>query len=270
MMLNLIKYEFLRKQKQIIMFFSILVFLELGILFGIYKGGQWAALSIAFIFVMLSSSVLVVFIDTLRSYSVDLNEKQGYSLFLTPTNGYKIIGSKAIVSLIELAFVVLVVFGLMVINFEVTKSLYYDSVSELTSIIIDFVKSQNIIPTIGQTSLLVITSTLEWFSVIMIAILAMTLRKTILSNSKIGWFISFVFFIAIYSGMEILNALALTAFGFIGDMNNIITISSSQTDITIVSDIIYKYFKLACILFPIYISLLFYFSGRLLNKRVDL
>ncbi|PKM50157.1 MAG: hypothetical protein CVV02_12915 [Firmicutes bacterium HGW-Firmicutes-7] len=269
-MMKLIKYEILRKQNNIFIAIAILAFLELGILFGLYKGGQWLTLSVFFIFIMVTCGILTVFIDTVRSYSFDLNQKQGYSLFLTPTSGYKIIGAKGLVSLIELLTVVLVVFGLMVINFQFTKYLYYDSVNEVTAQIIRFINESNILPSLSQTFLFVTASTFEWFTVIMIAILAITLRKTILSDSKIGWIISLAFFIALYTAMELINATALASFGFIGDMTDLTRISSTTPDPSIITGYIYKYLGISSILFPIYIGILFYFSGKLLNKRVDL
>lgn len=267
-MLTLMKYEILRKQKGIFMFLSILAFLELGILFGIYKGGQWAALSISFIFVLVAGGLVMVFVDTLRSYSKDLNEKQGYSLFLTPSSGYKIIGSKSLISLIELVSVTLIIFALMFLNFQFTKSLYYDSVNALMQQIILFTKATPFIPSIGQTLLVIFTSIFEWFTVIMIAILSMTLRKTILSNSKYGWLISFIFFILIYSAMELINTFVLSGFGFIGDISQLSTLA--QPDPELIKTFVYKCFKIACVLYPIYIGILYYFSGMLLNKRVDL
>ncbi|PKM93342.1 MAG: hypothetical protein CVU84_16115 [Firmicutes bacterium HGW-Firmicutes-1] len=269
-MIKLIKYELLRKQNNIFISLIILAFLELGILFGIYKGGEWILLSMVFIFTMIAGGILMVFIDTIRSYSFDLNQKQGYSLFLTPTSGYKIIGSKGLVSLIELLFVVIVVFGLMFLNFQFTKTLYYDQINQVSGEIFHVIKQSNVLPSLGQFFLFVTASTFEWFTVIMIAILAITLRKTILSDSKIGWIISLVFFIAIYSLMEIINATALASFGFIGDMNEMVQLSSTTPDPSVITEYIYKYLRIACALFPIYIGVLFYFSGKLLNKRVDL
>lgn len=266
-MLRLIKYEIMRKRKLIIASVAVLIFIELGILFGIYKGDQWSALSIFLIFIMIFSSIIIVFVDTIRSYSFDLNNKQGYSLFLTPTSGYKIIASKALVSLLELITVVFVVFVLMYLNFQFTKFLYFDSVNQLTLDMIQAIKETSFLPTLPQFSLFIAASTFQWFTVIMIAILAMTIRKTILSQSKVGWLISLAFFIALYSLIEVINVTALTSFGLV---NDIIKMSNINTDPTYFSSYIFKYVGISAVLYPIYISVLFFLSGFFLNKRVDL
>lgn len=266
-MFKLIKYEFLKKQKFLFATIAGLIFMELGILFGIYKGGQWSALSIFLIFIMISGIVLLVFIDTVRSYSFDLNNKQGYSLFLTPVSGYKIIASKALVSLIELLLGVFVVFILMYLNFSFTKFLYFDSTNQLVKDMIMAIKESAILPTLPQISLFITASAFQWFTVIMIAILAMTIRKTILSQSKFGWLISLVLFIALYSLIETINVAALTSFGLFSD---IIEMANIQADPTYFSSYIFKYVGISAILYPIYISILFFLSGMFLNKRVDL
>lgn len=268
-MLKLMKYELLRKQRILIISTSILFFIELAILFGIFKGGGWSALAILLIFMMIFGVILFVFVDSIRSYSVDLNQKEGYSLFLTPTSGYKIIGSKAIISFIELIFFVVIVFGLMVLNYKFTQFLYPDAFSKVVTPLFDTLKQMYSIPKLTELFFIILVYVFEWFAVIMIAILAMTLRKTILSNSKLGWLISLIFFVVIYSTMETITMLVLAPFGFFNEILDLSRMNMNAATPTFNFDI-YRYLGISACIYPIYLAIFFFFSGKLLNKRVDL
>lgn len=270
-MLKLMKYELLKKSKLMIISASVLFLMEIAILFGIYKGGGWAVLSIFLIFFMIFGVIIFVFVDSIRSYSSDLNQKEGYSLFLTPTSGYKIIGSKAIMSFVELLLFTVIVFVFMVLNFQVTKALYPAPFQEVITPLFEALKQMYKIPNVFELFLMVLVYVFEWFSIIMIAILAMTLRKTILSNSKVGWLLSLIFFVVIYSTMETISMVALAPFGFYNELLNFFqTSSSATTDIPTFTFNIFKYVGVAACLYPIYLGTFFFFAGKLLNKRVDL
>ncbi len=272
-MLNLLKYELLRKSRILIISVIILLLVECGILFGIYKGGGWSALAILLIFLMTSGTILFVFIDSVRSYSTDLNQKEGYSLFLTPTSGYKIIGSKAIISFVELIVMVAIVFGFMVINLKFTQSLYTEAFEAVITPLFEALEKLYTIPSLFELFLVVMVYVFEWFAVIMIAILSMTLRKTILSSSKLGWLISLIFFVVIYSAMETITMVVLAPFGFVNEIFDMSRLGMQANSSTVPPNFtfdIFKYIGISACLYPIYLSVLFFFSGKLLNKRVDL
>ncbi|MBC7960204.1 MAG: hypothetical protein H7X94_10085 [Vallitaleaceae bacterium] len=268
-MLKLLKYEFYRKLKMFIIAASILVFAEGVVLFGIFKGGGWTILSFLTTFFMISGVVLFVFIDSIRTYSSDLNQKEGYSLFLTPTSGYKIIGSKAIMSFLELLVFVTIVFAMMVLNFEVTKFMYKDVVQSILDPMFEALKTVYTIPNLFEIIMIVLVYVFEWFAVIMIAILSMTLRKTILANSKLGWLISLVFFVVLYSTMETITMFVLAPFGFYREIIDLIQTSTQFAPSQFTFNI-FKYVGVAACMYPLYLGILFYFSGKLLNQRVDL
>lgn len=110
-MLNLIKYELLRRQKLLLIAVVVLVMIQGGILFSLYKGGGFVILAIMLFFLLIYGSLIMVIVDTIRCYSIDLNQTQGYMLFLTPNSGHKIILSKIFTAIIILIGVSAVVFG---------------------------------------------------------------------------------------------------------------------------------------------------------------
>lgn len=273
-MLKLIKYEILRKQKLLLIAFVILALMEAAILLGIHKGGNLAAMAIMLIVFMCVGVFLFVLIDCIRSYSSDLNQKQGYMLFMTPTRGHKIIGSKVIVGFVELLIFGLIVFGFMVLNFIVTKNLYLDTMDKsLTEMISTLKEIYSVaIPSIWNILVMIIEQMLEWFALIITIFFAITLRKTILSQTKFGGIISFVLFIGIYSAMGGLNMAVMATTGIWGDYMQLIN-TATQTDTMnfhSLTTILTKFIAVSGGMYFIFIGIFYYISGKLLDKRVDL
>ncbi|MDA3847147.1 MAG: hypothetical protein PF505_11495 [Vallitaleaceae bacterium] len=95
-MLNLLKYEFLRRKNVLAITGIFMVIAEIIILLGINKRGALLGVAIVLILLMIIGVTVLIFAEAIRSYSTDLNQKQGYMLFMTPNSGYKILGSKMI------------------------------------------------------------------------------------------------------------------------------------------------------------------------------
>ena len=109
-MLNLIKYEFIRKYRLVSMILITMLALNLFLLTRGVGGSM--------LFLVLSPIVLYVFYlaDIIKMYSDDLNKKTGYMLFMTPNSGYKIISSKLLAAILEGFALVLIYFIFILIN----------------------------------------------------------------------------------------------------------------------------------------------------------
>lgn len=269
-MLKLMKYEFLRRQRVFLIALVILLFIEGAIIFCIYKGNAWIALGIILGLLLCYGSVLFVFIDSIASYSMDLNQKSGYSLFLTPTSGYKIIASKALISFIELLIVIGIVFGFVFLDIKFIDLRYSDQISEMTKAMIAGLKEVGFIPEIKVIVATVFVFFLEWFNMIMVAILAMTIRKTLLSNIKLGWLISFIFFIAIYTTLSTITMAVIMPLGYFSDMMELMNLEAAGHVPNLKDFNIFKYILASICLYAVYLPSLFFFSGKLLGKNVDL
>ena len=89
-MLKLIKYELKRKYKSTLLAFIILMVIELITVLTLYKQPLLLFLTMGFTFLMMYGIPIYIFIDSSRSYSIDLTQKQGYMIFLTPIKIYSI------------------------------------------------------------------------------------------------------------------------------------------------------------------------------------
>jgi len=273
-MLKLLKYEFLRRRKVIAMTAAFMVLAEVIILLGINKRGALLGVAIVLILLMVIGVTVLIFAEAIRSYSTDLNQKQGYMLFLTPNSGYKILGSKMIINGITLLVFSTVTFLFMYLNFLYAKGLYFTNSTGEFKQIVDALGEiyGGAIPGPLAIFLLYMVQLIEWFGYIMVAILAITLRKTLFAQSRHGGLLSFVVFIIVYGIMQTINFFILAGYGLANKyMDGINTmIESDVFDSSLYFGIIRNYIILAIVLWLIYITVYYFISARLLNKRVDL
>lgn len=276
-MLKLMKYEFLRRKTLLIVVLSVLFAMEALTAFGIYKGVGWLGLSITLISIMCIGVPIFVFFDSISTYYSDLKNKHGYMLFLTPNNGFKIIGSKLIIGVIEaIIFTSLVVF-FMYINFEITHAMYLSEVNDFTigfSQVISELKEQ--FPySFWQVALVsIISFLLSWFSTILMAILSITISKTILSNNRHNWVVSIGVFIGISFLLQVISMLVMTPFGFYNDIFTFGVQSNFEAYNPMlasqINNLLWKSLLVGTGLNLIYMAAFYFVSGTLLNKRIDL
>jgi hypothetical protein len=279
-MLNLIKYEIDRRRKAILTFLAIVIVVQSLIIFGFYRGGGWIALSVFSIVLITISVYLFMIFDGIRTYYSDLNRSEGYMLFLTPNSGYKIIASKLVVNFFELVLFVFAAVVMLLLDYFIIKNLFIDSGSvELKQFFYALAEAnKDVIPSIGHIFLYFFTTAIQWFNIIVMAILAITLTKTILSNTRYSWLISIGLYIAISIGIQFLSMGVTAAFGIYSDIKTLINFvvrvgpeqQFSIEPMPTIGDVVYKYTAVMTALYIIYISVFYYLSGWLLDKRIDL
>ena len=114
-MLKLIKFEIMRKKMVFLIAGALTVLGQLFAMFQYYKLDEtvrnYAGEEIFTIFMSFTifGFGLLYFIDLILLIKDDLFKQEGYMLFMTPHNGYKILGSKLIFALLE-GFVIAVVY----------------------------------------------------------------------------------------------------------------------------------------------------------------
>jgi len=191
-MLNLIKYEFIRKYRLISMILITILAINLFLLTRGVGGSM--------LFLVLSPIVLYVFYlaDIIRTYSDDLNKKTGYMLFMTPNSGYKIISSKLLTAVIEGFALLLVYFILILINGtyiiiskgnEIDYSQIIKAVDNLLSGSLGF--------NLGHVLVFLLAALAFLIAFITTVYTAMTIRKSIFSEIKFGGLFSFIIFLLI-------------------------------------------------------------------------
>lgn len=246
-MIKLMKYEFLRKIKNLGIGLIILFIIELATLYTIYRGPSSLGYTLALTALMMVGVYIFLIIDSIIMYSSDLYKKPGYMLFLTPNSSSKIIGSKLLVSVSEAAIFLSLVFGSQFINYKIIYDKYLNSPQAQT--ILDALNTIfNLQTHIKDLLFIIFIFILSWFSLITIIYLAITLRKTILSNIKAGGLFSFIFFVVIETVVTYCHSLLVS-------QNMSITHASSTISI---------------IYYSVVIVIMFVTSSTLLSKGVDL
>lgn len=265
-MLKLIKYEFIKKSK------LLLILLVTAILANIGIGIAFKEAGIA-LFLGLSSIALVILYlyELIRTYSDDLNKKTGYMLFMTPNSGYKIIGSKLIFIITEglilfLSYFIFLFFNMMVMALKATGdfSLIMKGIGEMIEgfnsvVIMQFGMN------LGDILLIVIMLLVSVIVFALIVYSAMTIRKSIFSNTKFGGLLSFIIFVA-------LNFIYGKLTNFIGEAFQFDVITKQINDMTVTypSSSMFRIFGVMIVFNIIVSAVLMLTSGYLIEKKINL
>ncbi len=195
-MLKLLKYEILKQKSSKLMLGAFLLIFEAVYLIGIL-GDIDAMLSLGIIGLSITAfaGFVVVALEAIVTYQKDLNEKQGYMVFMTPHSEASILGAKILSSI--LTIVVWTVFICLLAFLDITiLSFSFGVVQELIEFIRDLGSAFYGI-TISWTSALysAVYVVLEWINILLAAFFAITLAHTFLHSRKYSGLISFVIFI---------------------------------------------------------------------------
>ena len=183
-MLNLIKYEFMKKYK---MFMAILITTLLANAFFTIKFGELGFGPLA---AFLAIGLLILYVvDVIQMYNKDIFKKTGYMVFMTPNSGYKVIISKIITALIEGFLLLFFYLAVLTLNNVILYGDISDVVILNMSIPLD---------TFFQYLLTaLITAILYLVQLIMVVYAAITLGKSIFANAKYKGLICFGIFLVI-------------------------------------------------------------------------
>jgi hypothetical protein len=254
-MLNLIKYEFVKKNK--IYAITLIMTIVINILL-ITRGAAGSSIFLAF-FPMVMAVFYIV--DILKMYSDDLNKKSGYMLFMTPNSGYKIIVSKLITAVVEGFAILLLYFIYILINgsyiiytagIDINYNEIINAVNGLLSGSFGF--------NLGHIFMFLITGLLFLISFLTTAYTAMTIRKSIFSEVKFGGALSFIIFIVINWGISSISS----------EFFNLLTpVYDSFSANPSASELVYILFPINVVSI-IQIIILTFCSGYLLEQKINL
>ncbi len=266
-MLKLMKYEWLRRRKLLSIILICFAFLEGVSIYGMYRGEGWLVLTFFIMFALFFVAMLLPLIDAIANYYSDFKNTHGYMLFLTPNNGFSLVGSKALFALIELLLSLGIVGGILVANYHIAGAFGHEGIVRQ----IDSIWS-NIVQITGSTTMatksiiyFISYSFVQYFNTIMLALTALTIGKTLLSGKSYNWLAALAMYIALVIGVQVLQFLILTAFGFVGDLLTVIDTPTDQLPAQML-----KYLFIEFGLQIIWITGGYVTSSLLLNKRIDL
>ena len=182
---KLIKYEFRKQLLSKIVVACVIGGLEAFFFLGLIVGNDnWIGTAMG-LFIMAAVFSLIYFsFEAIVTYSNDLKTKQSYMIFLTPCNMFQVVGAKLITTIVQIVLVggaylaVGVVNGLIIVArygtlrqlIEIITELF-DTISGLEIRLMDIV-------------FLIVMSLVTWTVFVAMAMFAITLSTTVLSNKK--------------------------------------------------------------------------------------
>ncbi len=188
-MLNLIKYEWKRKWMFVTAGLVILLLSNVSIYFrGADPETQILGL-IGFNMLLFFISIIFLFVTHVRKMSRLLFTEEGQFTFLTPLNGYEILGANFIGVFVDI-FLLLITFSIiMLINFKLNDI-------EIVRQSIDYIKVTGF--NVNEMMQVFLSSVLVSYSLLLVSIyLSMILVKTLFYNVKIKMILSFIVFILV-------------------------------------------------------------------------
>lgn len=230
--------------------------------YAIYQGGNWNVLAILLTFLLAIGTMLLPILNTVTKLYADFKQKQGYMLFLTPQSGYKILWAKTIYGAIEILAAILLVTGCLFLSGFAVDQFQQGSATGLLASIQKQMSNISL-NTIGVVYALLIF--LQMLAQLSIAMLAVTVSRSIMPATNYGWLIALLMYFAFVIGVNLVNSILLLAFGLAGDI-----IQIAQNNIADIGSIIAKYLTVGAVTYLLWFVGCTVLSGRLVNKNVDL
>lgn len=200
-MLKMMKYEYRRGVFSLLVVITALAAAELLFVIGIFaEKNLLAGLGITFLVLGGWASFMFVLIYGVIIYSQDLKNKTGYMVFMTPLSNYKIIGAKLLSILLTGATLVAFLGLLIVVDYNLLKS-HNGGVAGAEFVLDEILGTRglSIGSVIANVAGFIVVALIQFYTMITIAYLAVSLSSTVLQNKKIKGVVSFILFVALYA-----------------------------------------------------------------------
>ena len=199
---RLIKYEF-RKQlmSKLVVGFVVLA-LQVLYLAGVIARNEWAAIGLGGTMIVTVISLLYFSFESIVTYSNDLKTKQSYMLFLTPRNMFQIVGAKLVTTILQI-FVCGCAFAAIGIGDVFLLCAREGEVKTFLETIKEFFRLfTGVEIRLTEVIYIILMVLVAWLFFIAMAMFAITLSTTLLSN----WKFKGVASVAIFFGLDWLVA----------------------------------------------------------------
>ncbi len=261
-MMKLMKYELLRR-KQLLLGALLTILLIEGItVYAIYRGGNWNVLAIILTFLMAIGALLLPIFNSVTKLYADFKQKQGYMLFLTPQSGYKILWAKMLHGTVEILAALALVAGCLFLSGFAANQFQDGVISHMLASMQQEMSSLSI-GTAGFVYVLLIV--LQMLAQLSIAMLAVTVSRSIMPATNYSWLIALLMYFAFAVGVNLVDSLLLLAFGLAGDIMNIVKIGIEN-----IGGMIAKYLTIGVVAYVAWFIGCTALAGRLASKNVDL
>lgn len=275
-MVNIIKYELKRTKVPKLVFLGIILISEILLLIGIKLLSDFSESSDGFIASGITGLLIgclglyfYLFFEAILLLNKDLKSKQGYMVFMTPNSKYKILGGKAIMSILSMFLSVILIAILVVLNTSFIMKTIGVDVSEIPNIGVFF--NANLI--IG----FIISAFAGWTMIVGLGFIAVILSKFMrIENSGLRVFISVLIFLG--GNFVISRLVESLAENIIGPNPLYVELGSlmiqSNAYGTLPSDVtinpINSYLVFVCLAYLILAAVFFTLSGWILDKKMSI
>lgn len=192
-MLKLTKYELIKTRVPLGLVGALFAILEGYFLYGVLTDKSYhAGIAAGLLAIYSMTCFFIVFAMAINNYSKELASKSSYLIFMTPNSTFKIVLSKMLSTLLVGVVIVAIITILAVID----MSIMFDKFSSLNNWKKFFeyalenmgINTALLLPTIIGY---IIEFLINFFSIVTMIYLAITLSSTLLQNSKFKGFLSF-------------------------------------------------------------------------------
>lgn len=197
-MLKLMKYEFRKQLMTKFLLLAVLGLLEVYFLYGVFADKTESTMRAVMLLSMLAfAGIFFVSFECIMTYNNDLRTKQSYMLFMVPESTFSVMGAKILSAMIQI-ILTSAVFGVTAFVDAFVVAARFDEIDqffETIQMVLHQFFSLDI--NAGIIAINVAELVIGWISVVILAMLAITLSATFMANSRLRGVVSFVFFIVI-------------------------------------------------------------------------
>lgn len=197
-MLKLMKYEFRKQLFTKFAMLAVLGLMEVYFLYGlIVKNEITVTKGEAFLIFYTFAAILFVSFECILTFHNDLRTKQSYMLFMVPESTYCVVGAKVLSAMVQILLTALL-FGAVAILDVFAMAARLGQIEQLLEILRRILTELfRLDVNTGKIVIFLASIVAGWFSVVVIAMLSITLSATFMANSKLRTIVSFVVFLAL-------------------------------------------------------------------------
>lgn len=212
---KLIKYEFRKQLMSKLVVGIVVAVLELMFLAGLlFDKGYWSGMGAGLLALVAMISLLYFSFESIVTYSNDLRTKQSYMLFLTPRSMFQIVGAKLITTILQI-FVTGCAFAAIGIGDVFLVCAKNGDVKEFLDAINGFFHALTGVEIrLSEIVYVILMLLISWLVFVALAMFAITLSTTLLSNWKFKGVVSVAIYFALDWGVTKVATL-VTPTGFL-------------------------------------------------------
>lgn len=196
-MLKLMKYELRKTMFSKFILLIITAVVEIAYLIGVFfDWDKGLAIGVIGLLCCAMFGILYIGIESLLVFHRDLNTKQSYMLFLTPTNSYQVLGAKVLENGISILLTGACFAALAAIDFTVGV-IYIGGVKQFLDMLHDLMINLQLEINISAQSLAMgfFSILVSWLMLVVTGYLAITLSATVLAGRRFSGVVSFILYL---------------------------------------------------------------------------